>query len=30
METATLPLTIVLVDDNPVDVHLIRWVLDAH
>ena len=27
---ATLPLTIVLVDDNPVDVHLIRWVLDAH
>src|SRR5438132_5709597 len=31
METpATLPLTIFLVDDNPVDVHLIRWVLDAH
>jgi CheY-like chemotaxis protein len=31
METpATLPLTIFIVDDNPVDVHLIRWVLDAH
>jgi CheY-like chemotaxis protein len=24
------PLTILIVDDNPVDVHLIRWVLDAH
>jgi two-component system, chemotaxis family, response regulator Rcp1 len=30
METATLPLTIFIVDDNPVDVHMIRWVLDAH
>jgi CheY-like chemotaxis protein len=24
------PLTIIVVDDNPVDVYLIRWVLDAH
>jgi CheY-like chemotaxis protein len=24
------PLTILIVDDNPVNVHLIRWVLDAH
>ena len=24
------PLTIFIVDDNPVDVGLIRWVLDAH
>jgi CheY-like chemotaxis protein len=24
------PLTILIVDDTPVDVHLIRWVLDAH
>jgi CheY-like chemotaxis protein len=24
------PLTIFIVDDNPVDVSLIRWVLDAH
>jgi CheY-like chemotaxis protein len=24
------PLTIFIVDDNPVDVYLIRWVLDAH
>ena len=30
METAPLPLTIVIVDDNPVDVQLIHWVLDAH
>jgi CheY-like chemotaxis protein len=30
-ETATRsPLTILIVDDNPVDVYLIRWVLDAH
>ena len=24
------PLTILIVDDNPVTAHLIRWVLDAH
>jgi CheY-like chemotaxis protein len=24
------PLTIFIVDDNPVDVYLMRWVLDAH
>ena len=31
METALCPpLTILIVDDNPVDVYLIRWVLDAH
>lgn len=31
METAPCPpLTILIVDDNPVDVYLIRWVLDAH
>jgi CheY-like chemotaxis protein len=24
------PLTIIIVEDNPVDVYLIRWVLDAH
>jgi len=24
------PLTIFMVDDNPVDVYLMRWVLDAH
>ena len=24
------PLTIIIVDDNPVDVYLMRWVLDAH
>lgn len=31
METATCPpLTIFIVDDNPVDVYLMRWVLDAH
>jgi CheY-like chemotaxis protein len=24
------PLTIIVVEDNPVDVYLIRWVLDAH
>jgi CheY-like chemotaxis protein len=24
------PLTILIIDDNPVDVHLIRWVLEAH
>src|SRR5215831_5848903 len=24
------PLTIFIVDDNPVDVSLVRWVLDAH
>ena len=27
---AVPPLTIILVEDEPVDVHLIRWVLDAH
>ena len=30
METATLPLTIIVVEDNPVDMYLIRWVLQAH
>ena len=30
METATLPLTIIVVEDNPVDMYLIRWVLKAH
>jgi two-component system response regulator len=31
METAPCPpLTILIVDDNPVDVYLIKWVLDAH
>ena len=31
METAPCPpLTILIVDDNPVDVYLMRWVLDAH
>jgi len=30
METLATPLTIFIVDDNPVDVHLIRWELDAH
>ena len=31
MATPTPPsLTIIVVDDNPVDVQLIRWVLDAH
>jgi CheY-like chemotaxis protein len=25
-----IPLTIIIVEDNPVDVYLIRWVLDAH
>jgi CheY-like chemotaxis protein len=30
METAPLPLTIFIVDDNPVDIQLIHWVLDAH
>ena len=32
METPTFltPLTIFIVDDNPVDVYLMRWVLDAH
>lgn len=31
METpAPPPLSIIVVDDNPVDVQLIRWVLDAH
>ena len=24
------PLTIIIVDDNPIDVYLMRWVLDAH
>jgi len=24
------PLTIIVVEDNPIDVYLIRWVLDAH
>lgn len=24
------PLTIIVVDDNPVDVYLIRWVLTVH
>ena len=24
------PLTIILVEDNPIDVYLMRWVLDAH
>ena len=27
---APIPLTIFIVDDNPVDVYLMRWVLDAH
>jgi two-component system response regulator len=27
---AASPLTIILVEDEPVDVYLIRWVLDAH
>ena len=30
MEAPAPPLSIIVVDDNPVDVHLIRWVLDAH
>ena len=30
LPTAAPPLTIIIVDDNPVDVYLIRWVLDAH
>ena len=32
MDTSTprTPLTIIIVEDNPVDVSLIRWVLDAH
>jgi two-component system response regulator len=32
METLSAfpPLTILVVDDNPLDVYLIRWVLDAH
>jgi CheY-like chemotaxis protein len=32
METPTsrTPLTIIVVEDNPVDVYLIRWVLQAH
>jgi chemotaxis family two-component system response regulator Rcp1 len=32
METPTSrpPLTIIVVEDNPVDVYLIRWVLQAH
>jgi CheY-like chemotaxis protein len=32
MEAPTFltPLTIFIVDDNPVDVYLMRWVLDAH
>ena len=24
------PLTIIVVEDNPLDVYLMRWVLDAH
>jgi CheY-like chemotaxis protein len=28
--SAAPPLTIILVEDEPVDVYLIRWVLDAH
>ena len=32
MDTPALhpPLTIFIIDDNPVDVYLMRWVLDAH
>jgi hypothetical protein len=32
METPAprLPLTIIVIEDNPVDVYLIRWVLHAH
>lgn len=32
METpaSRLPLTIIVIEDNPVDVYLIRWVLNAH
>ena len=30
METAALPLTLIVVEDNPVDMYLIRWVLKAH
>ena len=32
METPTsrTPLTIIVVEDNPVDIYLIRWVLQAH
>jgi CheY-like chemotaxis protein len=32
MDTSTprTPLTIIVVEDNPVDVYLIRWVLNAH
>ena len=32
MDTPALhtPLTLFIVDDNPVDVYLMRWVLDAH
>jgi CheY-like chemotaxis protein len=32
MDTSTsrVPLTIIVVDDNPVDVYLIQWVLKAH
>jgi CheY-like chemotaxis protein len=30
MDAPALPLSIIVVDDNPVDVQLIRWVLDAH
>ena len=28
--TSRTPLTIIVVEDNPVDVYLIRWVLKAH
>ena len=32
METpaSRTPLTIIIVDDNPIDVYLMRWVLEAH
>jgi CheY-like chemotaxis protein len=32
MDTSTsrTPLTIIVVEDNPVDVYLIQWVLKAH